>query len=188
MLNWYPGLLLRSNPGLKLANAFGVDHRMKTLYLLRHAKSSWGDATLADFDRPLNERGRRAAETIGKYLNANSITPELILCSTALRTRETLALVTKAAELNTEVRYDQRIYEASSSRLAEVISEIESDRNIVMLIGHNPGMEEILLLLTGIRQEMSTGTLAKIVFDTMSWTTVIEERGALEWIVSPRDL
>lgn len=161
---------------------------MKTLYLLRHAKSSWADATMADFDRPLNERGKRAAETIGKYLNSNDITPELILCSPALRTRETLALVTKAAEWNTEVRYDERIYEASSSRLAEVISEIENDRNTVMLIGHNPGLEELLLLLTGQRQEMSTGTLAKIVFDTMSWATAVDTRGALEWIVSPREL
>jgi phosphohistidine phosphatase len=161
---------------------------MKTLYLLRHAKSSWGDATLADFDRPLNERGKRASEAIGNYLKSNSITPELIICSTALRTRETLAIVTKTAELNTEVRYDERIYEASRSRLAEVISEIENDRNVVMLIGHNPGMEEILLLLTGKRQEMSTGTLAKIVFDTMSWTTTVEKRGTLESIVSPREL
>ena len=158
---------------------------MKTLYLLRHAKSSWADATLADFDRPLNERGKRAAETIGNYLKSNHITPELILCSTALRTRETLAIVTHAAELNTEVCFDQRIYEASSSRLSQVISEIENDRSVVMVIGHNPGLEEILLLLTGKRQEMSTGTLAKIVFDTMSWTTVVEKRGTLESIVSP---
>src|SRR3712207_4042833 len=148
---------------------------MKTLYLLRHAKSSWANATLADFDRPLNERGKRAAETIGNYLKANSITPELILCSTALRTRETLAIVTQAAELNSEPRYDQRIYEASCSRLVEVISQIENDRNVVMLIGHNPGLEEILLLLTGKRQEMATGTLARIVFDTMSWTTAVEK-------------
>jgi phosphohistidine phosphatase len=161
---------------------------MKTLYLLRHAKSSWADATLADFDRPLNERGKRGAETIGNYLKSNNIAPELILCSTALRTRETLAMVTHAAELNAAVRYDQRIYEASSSRLAQVISEIENHRNVVMLIGHNPGMEEILLLLTGKREEMSTATLAKIVFDTMSWTTVVKKRGTLEWIVSPRNL
>lgn len=161
---------------------------MKTLYLLRHAKSSWADATMSDFDRPLNERGKGAAETIGNYLKANNITPELILCSTALRTRETLAIVTKAAELNTEVRYDQRIYEASSTRLAEVISQTENERNVVMLIGHNPGMEEMLLSLTGERQGMSTATLAKIVFDTMSWTTAVNSRGALEWIVSPREL
>lgn len=161
---------------------------MKTLYLLRHAKSSWADATLADFDRPLNERGKRAAETIGNYLKANNITLQLILCSTALRTRETLAIVTKASELNSQVRYDERIYEASSKRLTDVISEIENDRNAVMLIGHNPGMEEILLLLTGARQGMSTGTLAKIAFNTMSWTTAVNSRGKLEWIVSPREL
>ena len=161
---------------------------MKTLYLLRHAKSSWADGNLADFDRPLNGRGKRAAETIGDYLKANNITPDLILCSTALRTRETLALVTEAAEWTTDVRYDQGIYEASSSRLVEVVSEIENDRDVVMLIGHNSGLEELLFLLTQQREEMSTGTLAKIVLNMTTWTAIMETKGAVEWVVSPREL
>ena len=161
---------------------------MKTLYLLRHAKSSWADANLADFDRPLNGRGRRAAETIGNYLKANNITPDLILCSTALRTRETLALVTKTTEWTTNVRYDQRIYEASSSRLVEVVSETDNDRDVVMLIGHNPGLEELLFLLTQQREGMSTATLAKIALNMTTWTAIMNTKGTVEWVVSPREL
>jgi len=161
---------------------------MKTLYLLRHAKSSWADANLADFDRPLNGRGRRAAETIGNYLKANNITPDLILCSTALRTRETLALVTKTTEWTTNVRYDQRIYEASSSRLVEVVSEIDNDRDVVMLIGHNPGLEQLLFLLTQQREGMSTATLAKIALNMTTWTAIMNTKGTVEWVVSPREL
>src|ERR1051325_3345599 len=111
---------------------------MKTLFLLRHAKSSWKDETLADFERPLNRRGKHAAETMGEYLKAKGVVPELILCSPAVRARETLALVTKAAKWATEVRYDQRIYEASGLRLAEVMAQIENDRKLVMMVGHNP--------------------------------------------------
>ncbi|HKU72519.1 MAG TPA: histidine phosphatase family protein, partial [Pyrinomonadaceae bacterium] len=85
---------------------------MKTLFLLRHAKSSWKDETLPDFDRPLNRRGKRAAETIGRYFKTSASVPELILCSPAERARETLKLVLKASKWTTEVRYDQRIYEA----------------------------------------------------------------------------
>src|SRR5215203_2254928 len=122
---------------------------MKTLFLLRHAKSSWRDQTLPDFERALNGRGERAAEDIGRYLKTKSIVPELVLSSPAVRARDTLAIVSKAAKWTTEVRYDQRIYEASGLRLAEVLSQIEDDRNVVMMVGHNPGMEELLTLLTG---------------------------------------
>jgi len=124
---------------------------MKTLFLLRHAKSSWKDETLADFERPLNRRGKRAAETMGAYFKSEGIVPELIVCSPAVRARETLELVTKAAKWSTEVRYDQRIYEASGMRLAEVVSQIDNDRKVAMLVGHNPGMEELLLLMFSVQ-------------------------------------
>jgi phosphohistidine phosphatase len=161
---------------------------MKTLFLLRHAKSSWKDETLADFERPLNRRGKRAAETMGEYLKSKNVVPELILCSPAVRARETLALVTKAAKWATEVRYDQRIYEASGLRLAEVMSQIENDRKIVMMVGHNPGLEELLFLLTGTSQKVPTGTVAKVLLKSTKWATAADKRATLDWIVKPREL
>ena len=161
---------------------------MKTLFLLRHAKSSWKDETLADFERPLNRRGKRAAETMGNYFKSKAIVPELIVCSPAVRARETLELVSHAAKWATEVRYDQRIYEASGLRLAEVVSQIDSDRKSAMLVGHNPGMEELLFLLTAERVEIPTGTVAKIEIKASKWVHSADKRASLEWLVKPREL
>jgi phosphohistidine phosphatase len=161
---------------------------MKTLFLLRHAKSSWKDETLADFERPLNRRGKRAAETIGSYLKAKASVPELILSSPALRARETLELVIKAAKWITEVRYDQRIYAASATRLAEVVCQIESDRKVAMMVGHNPGLQELLFLLTGNNEQLPTGSVAKIAVKTTKWTNAADKPATLEWLVKPREL
>ncbi|HKR02167.1 MAG TPA: histidine phosphatase family protein, partial [Pyrinomonadaceae bacterium] len=90
---------------------------MKKLLLLRHAKSSWDDASLPDFERPLNERGRRAAPLMGEFMRRQKIRPDLVICSPARRTRETIARVLEAAGMTTEVRYDERIYEASVQAL-----------------------------------------------------------------------
>jgi len=161
---------------------------MKTLFLLRHAKSSWRDQTLPDFERPLNGRGERAAEDIGRYLKTKSIVPELVLSSPAVRARDTLAIVSKAAKWTTEVRYDQRIYEASGLRLAEVLSQIEDDRNVVMMVGHNPGMEELLTLLTGTMERFSTATVAKIKIAATKWASAVNGPATLEWIMRPKEL
>ena len=160
---------------------------MKTLFLLRHAKSSWKDETLPDFERPLNRRGKRAAETIGRYFKTSAIVPELILCSPAERARETLNLVLKASKWATEVRYDQRIYEASAQRLVEVVSQIDNDRKVAMLVGHNPGMEELLAFPTHETRHMPTCALARISLD-VSWKDVGRGVGKLEWFVTPKDL
>ena len=155
---------------------------------MRHAKSSWKDDTLADFERPLNGRGKRAAETMGEYLKTHASMPELILCSPAVRARETLKLVLKAAKWATEVRFDQRIYEASGMRLAEVVSQIENDRKVAMLVGHNPGIEELLLLLTSTREEVPTGVVANLALKTTKWANAVDKRATLEWLVKPREL
>src|SRR5467141_3628936 len=110
---------------------------MKTLLVLRHAKSSWKDSGLADSERPLNGRGKRASDLIGRFLRKEKLRPDLVLCSTAIRARETVRLVLEAARLVVETRYDQRLYLASAGRLAEIVSQIDEDRANVMLVGHN---------------------------------------------------
>jgi phosphohistidine phosphatase len=162
---------------------------MKTLLLLRHAKSSWKDASVADFERPLISRGKRASDLIGRFLKKKKLHPVLVLCSTAIRARETLRLVLEAARLVTEVQYNQCLYLASADRLAEIVSQIEDDRAIVMLVGHNPGMEDLIPRLTGVTDGMPTGALAKIIFEVDRWTEISHERhGRLEWLVKPKDL
>lgn len=162
---------------------------MKTLFLLRHAKSSGKDESLLDFERPLNRRGKRAAETLGQYLRANEIRVELILSSTAVMARETVERMVKAAKLSTEVRYDQRIYGASVDRLAEVVSQIENARKVVMVVGHNPGVEEMLSFLTGKIVQVPTGALAKLSSRATKWNTLaVEQKASLEWLMKPSEL
>ncbi len=162
---------------------------MKTLLVLRHAKSSWKDSGVADFERPLNARGRRASDLIGRFIRKKKLNPDLVLSSNATRARETIGLVLESARLIVELRYDERLYLASADRLAEIISQIEDDRSQVMLVGHNPGMEELLPRLTGVVGRMPTGALAKIVLQVDRWTEVSDTRsGGLEWLVKPKDL
>ncbi len=161
---------------------------MKTLLLLRHAKSSWKDASLRDFDRPLNKRGLKAARLTGRFMRRQKMKPDLVLSSPAERARQTTALVLEASKSSVELRYDERIYEASAHVLLEVVSQIEDAADIVLLVGHNPGMEELLESLTGEVRRMPTAALACIVLDLDKWSKVRERTGRCEWLVKPKEL
>lgn len=161
---------------------------MKTLLLLRHAKSSWGEAGQKDFDRPLNERGLKAAPVMGNFLRQQKIQPQLILSSPAERARQTTSLVLETARLKSNLRYDERIYEASAERLMEVVSQIEDAAEVVMLVGHNPGFEELLQHLTGEAQRMPTAAMACINLDIDKWNKVRESSGRIEWLGKPKEL
>jgi phosphohistidine phosphatase len=161
---------------------------MKTLVLLRHAKAENGSADLPDFDRALNDRGRKESQAVGTFMRKQNLALELLVSSSARRARETTELALASAQLAVEVRYDQRVYEAGPLRLLEVISEIEEERSIVLLVGHNPGFEELLSLLTGRAELMATGTLARINLKADKWLNVLEEKGSLDWIVKPKEL
>ena len=161
---------------------------MRTLYLLRHAKSSWKDANLGDFDRPLSGRGRKASETVGLFLKEKEIAFDLVVSSPAVRARQTIELVLRSAKQRPELRFDERIYEATVERLLEVVSQLENDHKAVLLVGHNPGMQELLLLLTGQGEEYSTAALSKIAFKNLKWTEVGNKKGSLEWFVKPKEL
>lgn len=161
---------------------------MKTIHLLRHAKSSWKDSDLSDFERPLNGRGREAAPLVGQFILQNKIRPDLILSSPAERARETATLVIKAAKLSAELRFDERIYEASAARLLDVVSQIDESVGVAMLVGHNPGMEDLLETLTGERHSMPTAALARIILDVEKWSKVRERTGRLDWLVRVKEL
>jgi phosphohistidine phosphatase len=161
---------------------------MKTIYLLRHGKSSWKDESLSDIERPLNGRGKRASETMGALVKREKVMVDLVLSSSAVRARQTTECLLAAANISTEVRFDERIYEAEVQRLLEIVKQIENTKKSVLLVGHNPGFEEFLEWLTGIFETMPTATLAKVVLKASSWSGVREKAGTLEWIVKPKQL
>jgi phosphohistidine phosphatase len=161
---------------------------VKILFLLRHAKSSWKDQSLPDFERPLKNRGKQAADRLGRHLKHELIVPELVLSSPALRARETIERVAKAAKWDVEIRFDQRIYEAGGLCLLEVISQIENERKTALLVGHNPGVEELLMLLTGESKKVPTATLMKLELKSSKWATAADKRARLAWLIKPPDL
>ena len=171
---------------------------MLTLSLLRHAKSSWDDLDLDDFDRPLSKRGANAAPEMGRAMRELKLNPDLVLCSTAVRTRATVALV--LLELGPpppEVRYEDGLYLASpTSILGQIRKTAKSVRNL-LVVGHNPGMHALALELTGAakREDMAelatkfpTAALANMTFDLDSWRDVGAGLGHLVVFMTPRNL
>jgi phosphohistidine phosphatase len=143
---------------------------------------------MRDFDRPLKGRGRDAAKQIGKRLGEEKPHPALVFCSPAARTRETADIVLKHARLKVDVTFDKRIYEASLRDLLQVVADIPDDKEVAMLIGHNPGFEELVAFLSGEHRRMPTCGLAKIRLDVASWKDVRAGEGTLEWFISPKEL
>ena len=161
---------------------------MKTLYLLRHAKSSWDEPGLPDFDRPLNKRGEKAAPLMGKVMRERKVRPDVVLCSPAKRTKQTAKLALKAAKSDLDVVFDERLYLASENQLRKVLSELDDLVEAVLLVGHNPDLEDLLEYLTGDCEGMVTGTLASLTLNIKHWSDSLEGNGKLDWLVKPKDL
>lgn len=174
---------------------------MLTLSLLRHAKSSWSATGLADHDRPLAPRGVKAAPKIGEFIAGSGLTPDLILCSSAQRARETLAgLMTRlGAEGGVAVRIDRAIYEADDENdLLTVLAGLGAGGPAsVMLIGHNPAMQDLAIALAGrgapddrdaLARKFPTAALAVLTFDSSDWSTIQPGDGLLTHFVRPKEL
>ena len=167
---------------------------MKRIYLLRHAKSSWKDTSLPDHDRPLAGRGRRAAKAIAGHLREQGIEPELVLCSSARRARETLDRIESSLGGPT-VRVDPDLYAASAGALLEQLQGVPDSVESVMLIGHNPGLQELALDLARPSQaadqlaaKYPTAALATLAFEASSWRELDRDTAELVGLVRPRDL
>ena len=145
---------------------------MKTLLLLRHAKSSRDDPTLNDFDRALNDRGKDDAKLIGRFIRREQLAIDLIVSSPAKRARRTTESVLKTAELPHQPMFDERIYEAGIDQLLTVVSQIESSHNVALMVGHNPGFEDLLISLTDHAARLPTAALACIDLDIREWRDV----------------
>jgi phosphohistidine phosphatase len=160
---------------------------MKTLFVLRHAKSSWDDPDLADFDRPLNDRGRSTAPFMGEVMNRNGFSPDIIVSSPAVRARDTARLVKDAGEHTAEIRFEEGIYEASPQTLKQIVAAIDDGNRSAMLVGHNPGMEGFIQLLTGRVERMPTAALAIIDLDIATWSKIESGSGVLRNVIRPKD-
>jgi phosphohistidine phosphatase len=167
---------------------------MKRLYLLRHAKSSWDDPTLPDRDRPLAPRGRRAAKAMAEHLKHKGITPELVLCSPSTRTRQTLARVEPVLRRNADVRIEPGLYAASATGLIEMLHEVPEKIESVMLIGHNPGIQDLALSLARggsevarVRSKFPTAALATLEFNR-GWRELEPGSAELASFVKPKEL
>lgn len=156
---------------------------------MRHAKSSWADPGQPDFARPLNERGRQAAPLMGRFLRRHYPQLDLIISSPAERARETTQLARTAAQYDCALNFDARIYEASAARLLAVVNEIAEPAAHVLLVGHNPGMEDFVRLLTDAPPErMPTAAVACITFELATWHAVSAHTGRLVQLVRPKEI
>jgi len=162
---------------------------MRTLLLLRHAKSAHADDALPDHDRPLSERGRRSAERMGHLLTDLGLVPDTILSSTSQRTQETAELVAEAGDVLRAVEYDERLYLATDESIIRILSRVPARAQCVMIVGHNPGLESLVRSFTGRREELPTAALAGIELNIESWSELAPStKGTLKGVWRPRDL
>jgi phosphohistidine phosphatase len=170
---------------------------MRRLLLLRHAKSSWSEPGASDHARPLNRRGQEAAPRIGAYLNRHKLVPDTVLCSTAKRTRETWELVSSEMRGAPEAAYVERLYDAAPRTLLDVFCHADPAAKSVLVIAHNPGLQEIAtdLIAAGdlgdrerLREKLPTGGLVVIDFAIADWSKLHVRSGRLERFVVPRML
>ncbi len=166
---------------------------MKTLYLLRHAKSSWAESDTEDFDRPLAPRGRRAAPAVAEHMLKQGHMPQLILCSPSRRTRETAALVQPVLGTAIPVRFDDKLYLGSAEQILRQVQAIEDDVRRLLVIGHNPGLERLAARLADdahararLGRKFPTAGMAVLEFDVDRWEEV--QAGRLAEFVIPADL
>lgn len=168
---------------------------MKTLYVLRHAKSDWGDESLRDFDRPLNHRGRKAAKAVGHEMRDRGIRPDLVIASPAVRAKETVERVIDGFGEDLRVTEERRIYEAGAGALLDIVRAAPDEADHVMIVGHNPGFQNLVVTLSDAcalreeaEQKFPTAALAEIRFDVDRWSELEPGTGQLEDLIKPRDL
>ena len=170
---------------------------MPRLLLLRHAKSSWDDTAVDDFERPLSSRGRRAAPLMGRHVASHALVPERIVCSTARRTRETLAGLLPYLNGEMDIRLSRDLYETGAADYIDVIRAFGGTGRVLMVIGHNPALQETAIDLVGsgnpalveaIAADYPTAALAVIDFPEKKWSEIHPKGGRIVAFFRPREL
>ena len=168
---------------------------VRTVFLLRHGKSSWSDSTLADIDRPLAPRGERASKKLAEYIRRKRIRPVLVLCSPSLRTRQTLEAVEASLGKGCTVEVVPQLYGASEQELLEQLQALPEPVGSVMLVGHNPGLHNLALVLASrgadllqLEERFPTGALATLVVRSEGWAALGPGTAELVDYVVPKQL
>jgi phosphohistidine phosphatase len=170
---------------------------VKRLAILRHAKSSWDDPHLEDFNRPLNDRGWKAAKRIGRELEKRGVTFDLVIASPAARVRETIDGLREKLKLDVEIRFEPRMYGASEESLFEIVSEIRESANAPLLVGHNPGLQQLILGLTRdhpdhlrsrVEEKFPTAAFAAIELPARRWIEAKASSGKIADLIRPNEL
>ena len=161
---------------------------MKKLFIIRHAKSDWGDENLDDFDRPLNEKGIKDCALIGKYLKQKNEKIDIILSSPALRAHTTAKLLAKELDFNKNITQNQYIYEPFVAAIQELISYIHDDNDTAILVGHNPGVSTLAYMLCDSREELKTASIVEISFSCYSWMDVNKNNATFISYTKTKDL
>lgn len=171
---------------------------MKILGLFRHAKSDWHDQRARDFDRPLNKRGRKGAAVMGKHIRDHGIKWNRIIASPAVRVTQTIEIASQAANTKVPVMWDRRIYLASSATLLDLLREQEDDPASILMIGHNPGFEDLIFDLVPddgssplrdiVEEKFPTAAYAVLELDCDNWSELRENSARLVHLARPRDL
>ena len=165
------------------------------LFLLRHAKSSWDDPGLPDEDRPLAPRGEKAADRIRDYIAAERLGPQLVLCSSALRARQTLSRVLSALGTELQVSIEPALYTFEAGVLLDRLGQVAADVTSALIVGHNPAMQDLVELVSDRGEALPdalakfpTAGFAEIAFGDGTWGSLAERRGELVRFIAPRDL
>ena len=162
---------------------------MRTLLVLRHAKSSWKHPKLSDHDRPLNKRGQDDAPRIGRLLRQQRLSPGAIISSTAKRARRTAEEVARSSTFDSAVQFEPRLYLADPATILDVVRRVDPDTRRVMVVAHNPGLEELIRRLTDRDEPLPTAGLAQIRLPIDTWRDLgVSTRGRLVSLWRPKEL
>jgi phosphohistidine phosphatase len=168
---------------------------VKRLWLLRHAKSSWDDRSLPDPDRPLAPRGRRATELLAAHLATSEVRPNVVLCSSSLRTRQTLAAILPTLGDALEIRIEQALYGAAAAALLDRLRQLPNRVSSALLIAHNPGIQDLALVLAAdgpaldrLGEKFPTGALGTLELDIERWRDLNHGMATATTLVTPRSL
>ncbi len=170
---------------------------MKKLSLLRHAKSDWQDPTTRDFDRPLNDKGKRVARAMGHWVAAQKIRFDHIIASPALRVQETIEYFIEGYGKRFDIDWERKIYLASSATILDVVRESDDDYAHILVVGHNPGIEDIIFDLVPdngsklrdmVEKKYPTGAFSKLHLDCNHWTELSNNPAQFETFMPPRNI
>lgn len=170
---------------------------MKRLTVLRHAKSNWNDPHLEDFNRPLNDRGWKSARRVGRELEQRGVKFDLVIASPAARVRETIDGLREKLRLNVEIRFEPRMYAASEEMLLKIVRDIRDSSHAPLLVGHNPGLQQLIVALTHndpddlrshVEKKFPTAALAVIELPAHRWSKVTPGTGKITDLILPKEL